>query len=52
MIINNTKTISTLVSCFEKNNMISDDEIKKYYLDETGKYIPKLKKKLNINDNN
>ena len=51
MIFNNTKTMSILVSYFEKNNMISDDELKKYYLDETGKYTPKLKQ-LNINDNN
>lgn len=46
MTFNSIETISTLVSYFEKNNMISDDEIKKYYLDETGKYIPKLKNNL------
>jgi len=43
MIFNSIKTVSILVSYFEKQNMISDDELKKYYLDETGKYFPKLK---------
>ena len=32
-----------LVKHFNKHNMISDDELKKYYLDETGEYVPKLK---------
>jgi hypothetical protein len=36
-------TVDILVKHFEKQNMISDDELKKYYLDKTGKYIPKLK---------
>jgi hypothetical protein len=44
MIIGCSKTILILVKHFEKQNMISEDELKKYYLDETGKYIPKLKK--------
>jgi hypothetical protein len=37
-------TLSMLVKHFEKHNMISDEELKKHYLDETGKYKPKLKK--------
>ena len=37
------KTILMLVKHFNKQNMISDDELNKYYLDETGTYIPKLK---------
>ena len=49
MIIGSSKTTLILVKHFEKQNMISEDELKKYYLDETGKYIPKLKKH---NDNN
>lgn len=44
MIIGSSKTTLILVKHFEKQNMISEDELKKYYLDETGKYIPKLKK--------
>lgn len=36
-------TTLILVKHFKKHNMISDDELKKYYLDETGTYIPKLK---------
>ena len=37
------KTTQILVDHFEKRGMISDEELKKYYLDETGRYIPKLK---------
>ena len=37
-------TLNMLVKHFEKHDMISDEELKKYYLDETGKYKPKLKK--------
>ncbi len=33
-----------LVKHFKGQGMISDEELKKYYLDETGKYKPKLKK--------
>ena len=48
MIFNSKKTISTLVSYFQKYNMISEEELKKYYLDETGKYIPKVKTSKNL----
>ena len=37
-------TLNMLVKHFKKHDMISDEELKKYYLDETGKYRPKLKK--------
>mgnify|MGYP001009088483 CR=1 FL=1 len=40
--------LDILVKHFEKLDMISNDELKKYYLDETGKYIPKLKQLKNI----
>ena len=50
MIFNSKKTISTLINYFQKYNMISEEELKKYYLDETGKYIPKLKTNQNLKD--
>jgi hypothetical protein len=38
-------TLNMLVKHFKRHDMISDhEELKKYYLDETGKYKPKLKK--------
>ena len=42
-IIEHVYKINISTKHFEKQNMISDDELKKYYLDKTGKYIPKLK---------
>ena len=41
-------TVRILVKHFEKQGMVSEDELKKYYLDETGKYIPKLKTNQNL----
>ncbi len=43
MKIGSVETTQMLIDYFDKQNMISDDEIKKYCLDKTGKYIPKLK---------
>jgi hypothetical protein len=33
----------TLIDHFAKHDLISNEELKKYYLDETGNYLPKLK---------
>lgn len=39
----NKTLIRSAVSAAERAGLISNEELKKYYLDETGTYIPKLK---------
>lgn len=40
----NNEILKTLVNHFERQGLISNEELKKYYLDETGNYVPKISK--------
>lgn len=41
---NQIKSITSIISCLHSTGQIEDEDYEKYLLDETGTYLPKIKK--------